>query len=90
VIVLLGKIPGRHYNYREILPGVIAAKSSAPHQGNQGRMLRGGLANFIGKTGTREVPNWPSILVGIGRMSIRALYHSETFLAIAKESQGTV
>jgi len=30
VIVLLGKIPGRHYNYREILPGVIAAKSSAP------------------------------------------------------------
>jgi ABC-type bacteriocin/lantibiotic exporter with double-glycine peptidase domain len=30
VIVLLGKIPGRHYNYREILPGVIALKSSAP------------------------------------------------------------
>jgi hypothetical protein len=30
VIVLLGKIPRRHYNYREILPGVIAAKSSAP------------------------------------------------------------
>jgi len=30
VIVLLGIIPGRHYNYREILPGVIAPKSSAP------------------------------------------------------------
>jgi protein SCO1/2 len=30
VIVLLGKIPGRHYNYREILPGVTALKSSAP------------------------------------------------------------
>ncbi len=30
MIVLMSKIPGRHYNYREILPGVIAAKSSAP------------------------------------------------------------
>jgi hypothetical protein len=30
VIVLLGKIPGCHYNYREILPGVTARKSSAP------------------------------------------------------------
>ena len=33
MIVLSGKIPGRHYNYREILPGVIAAKSSAPQLG---------------------------------------------------------
>jgi len=30
LIDLLGEIPGRRYNYREILPGVIAAKSSAP------------------------------------------------------------
>jgi acetyl esterase/lipase len=30
VVVLLGKIHGRHYNYREILPGVTARKSSAP------------------------------------------------------------
>jgi hypothetical protein len=30
VIVLLGKISGRHYNYREIRPGVTALKSSAP------------------------------------------------------------
>jgi len=26
----IGKIPGRYCNYREILPGVIAAKSSGP------------------------------------------------------------
>jgi hypothetical protein len=30
LIDLLGEIPGRRYNYREILPGVIALKSSAP------------------------------------------------------------
>jgi hypothetical protein len=30
VIVLLGEISGRRYDYREILPGVIVAKSSAP------------------------------------------------------------
>jgi len=29
----LGEIPGHPYNYREILPGVIAAKSSAPLSG---------------------------------------------------------
>ena len=30
MIVLLGEIPARHYEYREILAGVIAEKSSAP------------------------------------------------------------
>jgi len=36
VIVLLGKVRGRHYNYREILAGVIAAKSSAPRIARMG------------------------------------------------------
>jgi hypothetical protein len=39
VIVLLGKISGRHYNYREILPGVIAANSSAPRTVRLGHVL---------------------------------------------------
>jgi N-ethylmaleimide reductase len=38
VIVLLGKIPGCHYNCREILPGAIALKSSALREATRGRV----------------------------------------------------
>ncbi len=47
MIVLMSKIPGRHYNYREILPGVIAAKSSAPRLERRRHDVPSALPNWL-------------------------------------------